>query len=85
MLGDKISQIKRFGGGGASNGSSGVNVNTLVGDIDGSNTIFTYRGLSTLRFIVSDGITYFEGAGYSKSGNVITMDLAPSQFIKAIT
>jgi hypothetical protein len=85
VIGTKISEVKRFGGGGASNGSSAVNVNTLDGTIDGSNTTFIYKGLATLKFIVADGISYFSGNGYSKSGNTITMDIPPSQFIKAIT
>lgn len=57
-------------------------VETPTGDVDGSNTSFTVTAVPN--WIVADGISYYEGAGYSRSGFNITMDVAPSQYIRAM-
>lgn len=57
-------------------------VETPTGTVNGSNTAFVVT--RTPKWIVADGIQYFEGAGYSLSGLNVTMDLAPSQFIRAV-
>jgi len=61
---------------------SGVTVETPVGTVNASNTSFVFS--ATPKWIVSDGITYFQGAGYSLAGLTATMDVAPSQFIRGI-
>ena len=66
----------------ASGGGSGSTVETPTGDVDASNTTFTPT--SEPSWVVADGITYFDGAGYSFSGGDIEMDLAPSDYIRAI-
>lgn len=53
---------------------------TPTGDVDGMNTIFGV--LSQPSSVVADGITYFEGAGYSYAALNITMDVPPSQYIR---
>lgn len=62
------------GGGGSSETPSGT--------VDGSNTTFT--ALNTPLFVVSDGITYFEGAGYTLSGLTITMTTPPVSYIRVV-
>lgn len=36
------------------------------------------------KWVVADGTTYYEGAGYSYAALTVTMDIAPSSFIRAI-
>ena len=55
---------------------------TPAGTVDGSNTAFTVA--SAPKWVISDGITYFSGAGYSYALGTITMDIPPSQYIRAI-
>lgn len=64
-----------------SNSSSTV-VTTPVGVINGENS--TYAVTAPLRWVIADGTTYYEGAGYSYAGLQIVMDVAPSEFIRAI-
>ncbi len=66
---------------GTSSGS-GVTVETPSGSVNSSNVTFTVT--ATPKWIVSDGITYFSGAGYSLATLTVTMDVAPSSFIRAI-
>lgn len=61
---------------------SGIIVETPPEAVDAVNTVFTVSGQP--KWIVQDGITLYEGAGYSYAAGVITTDLAPSQFIRAI-
>lgn len=67
---------------GGGSGSTGTIYYTPTGTVNASNTIFTVTGQPSS--VISDGITYFEGFGYSYNLglNQITMDIAPSQFIK---
>lgn len=61
---------------------SGVTVETPVGTVNATNTSFVFS--ATPKWIVADGITYFEGAGYSMTVLTATMDVPPSQFIRGI-
>ncbi len=53
---------------------------TPTGTVNGSNTVFTV--LSEPSSVIADGITYFAGAGYTYLALTITMDTAPSQYIR---
>ncbi len=59
-----------------------ITVETPVGSVNASNTTFTVSAEPS--WVVSDGITYFDGAGYSYAALSITMDVPPSQYIRAI-
>lgn len=63
--------------------SGAGSVSTPTGTVNGSNATFTLTD-GTPKWIVADGITYYENAGYSISGTTLTMDIAPSQFIRAV-
>lgn len=54
-------------------------VETPVGTVNGTNRTFTVT--NTPKYIVSDGVTYFENSGYTLSTLTITMDFAPVGFI----
>ena len=68
--------VNQSGGGGS------VTVETPSGSVNSSNVTFTVT--AEPKWIVSDGITYFSGAGYSLVTLTVTMDVAPSSFIRAI-
>jgi len=53
---------------------------TPTGTVNGVNA--TFGVLSQPSSVISDGITYFEGAGYSYLAGNITMDVPPSQYIR---
>lgn len=59
------------------------NVTTPTGTVNASNTSFTTSVTPT--YIVADGVTLFEGAGYSFSAPTITMDNPPYSFIRVIS
>ena len=61
---------------------SGVIVETPTGTINSVNTSFTVTAQP--KWVVSDGVTFFSGAGYSYAALVITMEIPPSQYIRAI-
>lgn len=61
---------------------SGVTVETPTGTVNSSNDTFSVS--DEPQWVVSDGITYFAGAGYSYSAPNITMDIPPSSYIRAI-
>lgn len=61
---------------------SGVTVETPPEAANGSTTVFTVSAAP--KWIVADGTTYYAGAGYSYSSLQVTMDIAPSSFIRAI-
>lgn len=67
---------RQIGGGGGGT----VSYRTPTGAVDGDNTSFTV--VSEPIHIVSDGIIYLEGFGYTRSGSTITMTIAPSQYIR---
>lgn len=62
-------------------GGGGSSIETPTGTVDGSNVTFTVT--ETPLYIVADGITYFEGAGYSLAGLTITMDSKPFSYIRS--
>ena len=66
----------------ATAGSGGITVETPIGTVNGSNATFTVSDVP--QYIVADGITYFDGAGYTYGALSITLDVAPSQYIRAI-
>ena len=59
----------------------GVRVETPVGTIDGINTIFTAYKFP--KYVVGDGITYFENQGYAYSGKTLTMTIPPSNYLRS--
>lgn len=61
---------------------SGVTVTTPTGTVNGVNAIFTVTAQP--KWVVSDGITYFNGAGYTYAALSITLDVPPSQYIRAM-
>lgn len=63
-------------------GGSGITVITPTGTVTGFNAVFT--SATAPKWIVSDSSTYFPGAGFTYAGTTITMDVPPSQFIRAI-
>lgn len=54
---------------------------SVSGTVDAVNPTFGYP--SSPQAIIGDGVTYFEGNGYTYAASVITMDVPPSQYIKA--
>lgn len=62
-------------------GSTGVTIITPGGLVNASNTSFTVT--AEPKFVISDGVTYVAGSGYSYLALVITMDVPPSMFIRA--
>lgn len=53
---------------------------TPTGTVNSVNTVFNV--VSRPSSVVSDGITYFEGAGYVYAALSITLDVPPSQYIR---
>lgn len=65
-----------------SGGGGGVTVETPPETVDSSTVSFTVT--AEPKWVVSDGITYFDGAGYTYSSLTVTMDTPPTMFIRAI-
>jgi len=61
---------------------SGVTVETPSGTVNSVNASFTVT--AEPKWVVSDGITYFANNGYTYAALAITMDIAPSAYIRAI-
>lgn len=61
---------------------SGVTVETPPEAPDASRTQFTVSDQP--KWVTADGITYYEGAGYSYAAGVITMDVPPSASVRVI-
>lgn len=61
--------------------TGGYTVETPSGTVDGSNTTFTVSAVPV--YIVVDGITLFDGAGYTIATLTLTLDNAPQQFIRS--
>lgn len=72
--------ILRGGGGGTT--TTAITVETPTGTVDASNQTFTVT--AEPKYVVADGVTYFAGAGYTYNALQITMDIPPSQSIRAI-
>jgi hypothetical protein len=64
----------------SSGGGAGVSVETPTGTVNGSNTDFTPSAEPT--YVIADGITYFDGAGYTWNDPTVEMDIPPSQYIR---
>lgn len=63
-------------------GGGGVTVETPAETPDGVITEFTVT--AEPQWVVADGITYYDGEGYTYSSLTVTMDVAPSAFIRVI-
>lgn len=63
-------------------GAGTTTVETPTGTVNSTNTAFTVTNEPL--WVVSDGITYFDGAGYTYAALSITMDIPPSQYIRSI-
>jgi len=61
---------------------SGVTVETPSETPDAIITVFTVS--AEPKWVVADGITYYDGAGYTYSSLQVTMDIAPSSTIRVI-
>ena len=62
----------------------GATVSTPTGSVNSVNTVFTVT--AEPNYVVADGVTYFDGAGYVFTGpTTITLDIPPSQYVRAIT
>lgn len=62
----------------------GVRLETPVGAVNGSNTSFTVFKIP--RYLVVDGVTYFEDNGYTLSGaagRTVTTSVPPTNFIRS--
>lgn len=68
-------------GGGSSGGGAGVEIETPVGAVNAVNVTYTVSAIPL--WVTADGIQYFENAGYTLAGLTITMDIPPSQYIRA--
>lgn len=60
----------------------GVSVETPVGLVNASNTVYTVTAAP--KWVVADGVTYFDGAGYVYAALSITLTIPPSSYIRAI-
>ena len=64
---------------------TGVRFETPLGTINGINTVFTVFNVP--KYVIGDGITYFEDNGYTlsgaASGKTVTMEVAPTGFIRS--
>lgn len=61
-------------------GGTGYTKATPTGDVNGSNTSYVVTNEPV--YVIADGTTYFDGAGYTYSALTITMDNAPTQYIR---
>lgn len=62
--------------------AAGLGYASVSGTVNAVNPTFGYP--SAPQAIVGDGVTYFQGNGYTYAASVITMDIPPSQYIKAV-
>lgn len=74
------STLKRWVPGTAT--GDGATVETPIGDVDGTNNSYTVS--NEPKWVVADGITYFDGAGYTYSAGTLTLDTSPVSFIRSI-
>lgn len=66
-----------------SSASNAYTIETPTGTVDGSNQSFTVT--NTPVYIISDGATYFENAGYTIVGLTITLTVPPQSFIRSFS
>lgn len=77
---DLINQIEEYGKyplGGGGNSSTGITVKTPSESPDSDRTVFTVE--KTPKWVVVDGITYYDGFGYTAGAGIITMTNPPNQ------
>lgn len=60
---------------------TGYTVETPSGSVNSSNVTFTVTTIPV--YIVADGITYFENAGFTRSSLTLTLDVPPSSYIRS--
>lgn len=65
----------------ATGGGGGFTIETPTGSVNSSNTTFTVT--EEPEYVIADGITYFEGAGYTYSSLSIEMVTPPTQYIRS--
>ena len=65
----------------STSGGVGYTIGTPSGSVNSSNVTFTVTSAPV--FIISDGITYFENAGYTRSLLTLTLDVPPSSYIRS--
>jgi hypothetical protein len=63
-------------------GSGGFTVETPTGAVNASNTSYTVT--AEPQYMIADGISYFDGKGYTYAALTITFDVPPSQYVRAI-
>jgi hypothetical protein len=63
-----------------SGSGGGTPVAPSTGNVDGVNAAF--GAPSDPKYAVADGATYFEGAGYSYAGGIVTFTVAPSEYVR---
>lgn len=66
----------------SSGGGAGSTVETPPETPNASTTVFTVT--AEPKFMVADGVTYFDGAGYTYSALQVTFDVPPSASVRAI-
>lgn len=77
--GTKYKTEELMHGAGSSSGGSSTPL-TPIGTVNAVNAVFIVTARPSS--VVADGITYFEGAGYSYSTLSVTLDVPPSQYIR---
>lgn len=60
---------------------SGFTKEVPTGTVDGSNATFTVA--HTPNYVVSDGVTLFDGAGYTIAGLTLTLTVPPQEYIRS--
>ena len=63
-------------------GGSGISIETPSGLVNSSNV--TYTVIAEPKWIVADGITYFDGVGYTYAALTLTMTSPPGLYIRSI-
>lgn len=66
---------------GTGGGGGGTTYEVPIGDVDAINASFVVS--AEPKSVISDGLKYFDGAGYTYSAPNIVMDIPPSSFIRA--
>lgn len=66
----------------SSGGGGSVTIETPTGTVNASNTAFAVSAEPL--YMIADGTTYFDGAGYTYAALTVTFDVPPSQFVRAV-
>jgi hypothetical protein len=62
-------------------GGGGIQFETPTGTVNSVNTTFTVKEIP--KYIIIDGITYFEDNGYTRSSLTLTTNVPPTGFIRS--